>query len=85
MHISLQISLNIYSLYYIYTGFPCSSVGKESACKQKTQVRLLSWEDFLREGNSNPLQYTRLENPTDRGAWRATYSPWGRKECDMTL
>ena len=23
-------------------------------------------------GNSNPLQYFCLENPTDRGAWRAT-------------
>ena len=22
--------------------------------------------------------------PVDRGAWRATYSPWGRKELDMT-
>ena len=25
-----------------------------------------------REGNSYPLQYSDLENPTDRGAWRAT-------------
>ena len=24
------------------------------------------------EGNSSPLQYPRLENPMDRGAWRAT-------------
>ena len=24
------------------------------------------------EGNDNPLQYSCLENPTDRGAWRAT-------------
>ena len=24
------------------------------------------------EGNGNPLQYSRLENPMDRGAWRAT-------------
>ena len=24
------------------------------------------------EGNGNPLQYSFLENPTDRGAWRAT-------------
>ena len=24
------------------------------------------------EGNSNPLQYSCLENPTDRGAWWAT-------------
>ena len=27
---------------------------------------------FLGEGNSNPLQYSCLENPTDRGAWWAT-------------
>ena len=25
-----------------------------------------------REGNGNPLQYSCPENPTDRGAWRAT-------------
>ena len=24
------------------------------------------------KGNGNPLQYSCLENPTDRGAWRAT-------------
>ena len=24
------------------------------------------------EGNGNPLQYSRLKNPTDTGAWRAT-------------
>ena len=24
------------------------------------------------EGNGNPLQYSCLENPRDRGAWRAT-------------
>ena len=23
-------------------------------------------------GNGNPLQYSRLENPVDRGAWRTT-------------
>ena len=23
------------------------------------------------EGNGNPLQYSRLENPMDRGAWQA--------------
>ena len=33
-------------------------------------------------GNGNPLQYSCLENPTDRGAWH--YSPCGRKELDMT-
>ena len=29
------------------------------------------------EGHSNPLQYSCLENPMDRGAWWATYSSWG--------
>ena len=24
------------------------------------------------EGNGNPLQYSSLENPMDRGAWQAT-------------
>ena len=25
------------------------------------------------EGNGNPLQYSRLENPMDRGAWWVTF------------
>jgi len=36
------------------------------------------------EGSSNLLQYSCLENPMDRGAWQATYSPWGHKESDTT-
>ena len=42
--------------------------------------------DILYEpgGHVNPLQYSCLENPMDRGAWWATYSPWGGKESDMT-
>ena len=35
------------------------------------------------EGNGNPLQYSCLENPMDRGGWQATvYS--GHKELDTT-
>ena len=36
---------------------------------------------FPGEGNANPLQDSCLENPMDRGAWRAT---WGHKESDVT-
>ena len=36
---------------------------------QKTCVQSLGQEDLLEEGN--PLQYSCLENPMDRGAWRA--------------
>ena len=34
------------------------------------------------KGHSNPLQYSCLENPLDRGAWQA--SPQGLKELNMT-
>ena len=27
---------------------------------------------YLEEGNGNPLQYSCLENPMDRGVWQAT-------------
>ena len=36
-----------------------------------------------REGNSNLLQYSCLENSMDREAWQAT-EYWGRKELDIT-
>ena len=32
--------------------------------------------------NGNTLQYSCLENSTDRGAWQATYNLWGCKESD---
>ena len=35
------------------------------------------------EGNGNPLQYSCLENPKDRGDWWPTVSG-GHKELDMT-
>ena len=34
------------------------------------------------EGSGNPLQYSCLENPTDRGAWQAIAH--GVTESDMT-
>ena len=40
---------------------------------QETGVRNLDQEDPLEKGNGNPLQYSCLENPMDRGAWRATF------------
>ena len=34
-------------------------------------------------GNGNPLQYSSLENPMDRGSW-GCYSPYGCKEPDVS-
>ena len=35
------------------------------------------------KGNGNPLQYSCLGNPMDRGAWQDD-STWGRKKSDTT-
>ena len=40
------------------------------------------WGRSPGEGHGNPLQYSCLENPTDRGAWRATVH--GVAESDTT-
>ena len=46
--------------------------GKESACSAGDLGLIPGSGRSLGEGNGNPLQYSCLENPTDRGAWRAT-------------
>ena len=46
---------------------------KNSTCQRrrfKRRVRSLGWENPL--GHGNPLQYSCLENPKGRGAWRTT-------------
>ena len=52
-------------------GFPCCSDGKESACNMGDLDFTLGSERYPGKGNGNPLQYSCLENPMDRGAWQA--------------
>ena len=53
-------------------GFPGSSDGKESACNAGYPGLISGLGRSPGEGNGNPLQYSCLENPMDRGAWQAT-------------
>ena len=53
-------------------GFPQSSVGQESACNAGDLGSTPGLGRSPREGNVNPLQYSCLKNPMDRGAWQAT-------------
>ena len=55
-----------------HSGIPHSSVGKESACSPEDPGSIPGSGRSLGEGNSNPLQYSCLENSMDRGAWQAT-------------
>ena len=50
---------------------------------QETQVQSLGLEDPLEKENGNPLQYSCMENPMDRGAWQAT-GQGVAKELDTT-
>ena len=49
-------------------GFSSGSDGKESACNTGDQGSIPGSGRSPGEGNGNPLQYSCLENPTDRGA-----------------
>ena len=52
-------------------GFPGGSDGKESFSAGDLDP-IPGLRRFAGEENSYPLQYSCLENPTDRGAWQAT-------------
>ena len=55
--------------------FPGGANGKESSCQSRRHKDVGSIPGlgtFPGGGHDNPLQYSCLENPMDRGAWRAT-------------
>ena len=57
--------------------------GKESASNAGDMGSILGLGRFPRERNGNPLQYSCLGNPMDRGAGQA--SVHGVAQSDMTL
>ena len=61
----------------------CSSAGKESACDAGDSGSIPGSRRSPGKGNSNPLQYSCLENPTDRRAWRATVHGVARVGHDL--
>ena len=55
-------------------GFPGGTSGKEPACQCRRRKRrglIPGLGSSPGGGNGNPLQYSCLENPMDRGAWGA--------------
>ena len=53
-------------------GLPLRLSGKECASQAGDRGLNPGSERSPGEGNGNPLQYSCLGNPMDRGAWRAT-------------
>jgi len=62
-------------------GFASSSVVKNPPANARDEGLIAGSERSPGEGNGNPLQYSCLENPMDRGAWRTTVH-WVAKESD---
>ena len=56
----------------IYLGLPSWLSGKKLACQCSRHGFNPGSGRSPGEGNGNPLQYSCLENPMHRGAWRAT-------------
>ena len=56
----------------VFLGFPGVSDGKESTGNSGDLGLIPGLGRSPGEGNGNSLQYSCLENPMDRGAWRAT-------------
>jgi len=55
-----------------FLGFPGGSDSKESTYNTKDLGSIPELGRSPGGGNGNPLQYSCLENPMDRGTWRLT-------------
>ena len=63
--------------------FPYRSVGEESACNAGDPSSIPGLGRSPGERNGNPLQYSRLENLMERGAWWATVHGVARVGHDL--
>ena len=63
--------------------FPGSSVGKELACSAGDLGSIPGLGRSPEGGNGNPLQYSCMENPIERGVWRATVHGVTRVRHDL--
>ena len=63
---------SIINQLYFNMGFPGGPEVKASACNAGDLGLIPGLGRSPGEGNDNPLQYSCLENPMDRGAWWGT-------------
>ena len=66
------------------SSFPGGSDGQESAYNVGDPGSTSGLGRSLGEGNGNPLQYSCLENCTDRRAWRATVHGFAKSQTRLS-
>ena len=78
------ILVSFYGYLYQFKSFPGGSDGKPSACSAGDLGSTPGLGRSPGEGNGNPLQYSCLENPMDRGAWRATVHGVAKSQTQLS-
>jgi len=58
-------------------------MGKESACNPGATGSIPVSGRSPGGGHGNPLRYSCLENPMDRGAWRATVQRFAKSQTQL--
>ena len=74
---------SFYGYIVLYRAFPGGSVVKNPPDNAGDVGLIPGLERSPGEGNGNPLQYSCLGNPMDRGAWRATVHGAARVRHDL--
>ena len=70
-------------MFSSYINFPGGSVGKNLPANEGDVGSIPGSERSPEKGNGNPLQYSRLKNPMDRGAWQAKVHGVARVRHDL--
>ena len=73
----------IHKLLEHFWDLPGDLDGKESACSGGNRGSTTGLGISPGVGNGNPLQYSCLENPMDRGAWQAAVHGVARVRHDL--
>ena len=66
------LSVIFYMYTYFFKSYPDGSLVKNPPTNEWDAGLIPGSGRYLGEGNAYPLQYSCLENPTDRGVWWAT-------------
>ena len=65
-------------------GFPGGSDGKVSVCNAEDLCSIPGLGKSPGGDHGNPLQYSCLENPMDRGAWQATVHGFAKSQTQLS-
>ena len=79
LHFSLLSFLLFFNKYKVFSSYPVAQWWKYPLANAGNLGSIPGSGRSPGGGNRNPLHYSYLENPMDRGAW-----PWGHKESDVT-